>query len=324
MHIKVNTGTTGSLDMTKINFYPYNTGIWDANGFDLDMSYSKIYMVSYGWRFDSNYIDLAHAVIQGGSYGGIITKHILFSGNIYMYARVSSVLTNAKLNGFEIQTNEIGVELENVKSDSPIRINFVDVTGNNPVKIIDCKCSRFYPYLWADNDLTDLGTDVYEVRNLETTGSASFTFYRPNMKEFRFYDLIDSYHAGNENPGMDWRAGTEDCQVLLFHKLDLKIIDKSNNAISGVSIVLKDKNGTIVLTDTTDGNGEVGDDIKSMVITHGGSRFASVYTTQNPFTIKIKKAGYQTYKTKFTLDSKTDWTITMKQISINIDSEVLC
>ena len=106
--------------------------------------------------------------------------------------------------------------------------------------------------------------------------------------------------------------------IWLDYTFDLKVIDANNNNISGASVILKDKNGTEIINTTTDANGTIAStEVNAKVWSHTNDTGTKQYidfvdedlTDYNDFTLEIKKAGYQTYTKKFTLDKKIDWVI---------------
>ncbi|MDO8733523.1 MAG: hypothetical protein Q7L55_13295, partial [Actinomycetota bacterium] len=73
--------------------------------------------------------------------------------------------------------------------------------------------------------------------------------------------------------------------------LDLKVVDSANVAIAGASVVLKDTNGTTILSETTDANGLIGQqtvttDVFKYSATNTGAR-----TNFNTFSLTVTKSG---------------------------------
>lgn len=108
---------------------------------------------------------------------------------------------------------------------------------------------------------------------------------------------------------------------------DVKVQDEKENSISGATVTLWDKNGTQVFSLTTDANGEITQQIVSVWTAEQKVEVPvvneTVETDYNPFTIKISKAGYETYKYSFTFKKKVDWTIKLKHSNVCIDQEVM-
>lgn len=104
------------------------------------------------------------------------------------------------------------------------------------------------------------------------------------------------------------------------YTFNLKVTDKDGNNINGASVKIWDKDSNLVVNITT-----ASGVIVEQTVNYGYYFFTtgSVLQSYSPHTIQISKAGYQTYEKKFTLDKKVDWTLALKRISINVDSEVI-
>ena len=105
------------------------------------------------------------------------------------------------------------------------------------------------------------------------------------------------------------------------YTLNLKVLDINQNNIENATVVLKDKDDTQIFSLTTNASGE----ITEQTVSYGyyTQTSGSVLQSYSPHIITIKKAGYDTYKKKFTLDDKINWTIALKRSTINIDGEVI-
>jgi hypothetical protein len=86
------------------------------------------------------------------------------------------------------------------------------------------------------------------------------------------------------------------------YTMDLKVVDEGNVAISGATVVLKDKDGTQSFSTTTDASGL----ITQQTVTRGyyAQTNGNTITDANPFTLTISKSGYLTKTMKFTLTTK--------------------
>lgn len=93
------------------------------------------------------------------------------------------------------------------------------------------------------------------------------------------------------------------------YEFDIKVQDKDGNAVNGVAVKIWDKDGALVVDTTTNASGV----IPTQTISRGYYNQANGNTLQeySPHTIQISKAGYETYKKKWTLDDKTDWIIAL-------------
>lgn len=110
--------------------------------------------------------------------------------------------------------------------------------------------------------------------------------------------------------------------LIAKYSFDLKVIDKDENPINTATVKMWDKDSNLVVDTTTNVSGV----ITTQELNYG--RWAlvgavTVLTLQTPHLIRIEKAGYTTYEADFTLEEKIDWTIALKTIAINIDSEVI-
>jgi len=144
---------------------------------------------------------------------------------------------------------------------------------------------------------------------------------------FPFYDC-DFPAYGNNNHPVVWWSNTQgyDNQIDIYRSISLNIINKNNEPLEDVTVKLYDKNNSLLFTETTDVNGDITKQdvvVTEITKTAGGESRDSDYNDLNPFTLEISKAGYETYKKKFTFDKKIEWVISLKRISINIDNEVI-
>lgn len=120
-------------------------------------------------------------------------------------------------------------------------------------------------------------------------------------------------------------TGAGDKYVYRKFTLDLKVIDKDNNPVSGASVKIDNVDGTNVVNVTTYANGTIDQQTitayqKWWVYAEGWAMHEKDF---NDFTLQISKAGYQTYTKKFTLDEEIDWRIALTPARIHIDQECL-
>jgi len=108
-----------------------------------------------------------------------------------------------------------------------------------------------------------------------------------------------TFYWGYASPGKIYRQYT----------FTLKVVDTAGNPIPGASVKIWDKNNNLVVDETTDANGE----IPEQTLTYGyyNQAHGNTPVMQTPHTIRIAKAGYQTYEKQFTLDKKIDWMIAL-------------
>lgn len=93
------------------------------------------------------------------------------------------------------------------------------------------------------------------------------------------------------------------------YEFDLRVIDKDENNINGATIKIWDLNNNLVVNTTTNASGV----IATQTLNYGYYNYAggNTPTMKTPHTIQISKVGYETYKKKWTIDKKTDWTIAL-------------
>lgn len=79
---------------------------------------------------------------------------------------------------------------------------------------------------------------------------------------------------------------------------DVNVVDDTNTAISGATVVLKDKDNNTVFSTTTDANG----DITQQWVTYlSNTQAGGGELTMSPFTLTITKTGYDTYTRTLTI-----------------------
>ena len=91
--------------------------------------------------------------------------------------------------------------------------------------------------------------------------------------------------------------------------------DSNGNLLVGASIILKNVDGTTVVSETTDSNGEISDVVLSNMWTYTRpvSAIVQVKKDYSPFTLYITKDGYETYSGEVNVDSKTTLSVTLKE-----------
>jgi len=132
--------------------------------------------------------------------------------------------------------------------------------------------------------------------------------------------------------------GTRNLQLWRVNTVKIKVVDENGDPIQGAKVTIENKDGVISNPETettlenieTDANGEINEKVivRLWDITYDDAGSGGyVYPTgedQNPFTITIKKSGYETYQAKVTIDSPVDWTIKLKRskpIRISFDGK---
>lgn len=333
MVIDINPGASGTLDMTDTNIYFYNTALATSEVEDakIDMTRSKYYLVGYGVRFNTNGIILDDAVIQKGDYGGIPVRAYAFSSNVYIYYRSYTQASNAFFSGFETQVYE-GANMENVNAES-VRINNVDLSGNNPLRIIDCSGTRFLIVNTVSRNLTGTGLNVSEVRNFKIKeGELAYDmigFYPTSNNEiFNLYDFqpYSNYRLSNNtdddharprwqySPG-EWR---------LHHNISVEAITSNGIPIENATYTVYDNQDNMIYQNTTSSSGGTWGDILTMRITKNmsGGEYDSIYNSSNPLRIVVNKSGYSTYEISTNITKKTTLVAPLSERNWNYSSEL--
>ena len=324
-HIALMGGTTGTLNLQNKNIYPMQVGMWNFEpNATFDLNHSGIYLVGYGWRFNTKYMNLTHAQVMNGAFGGIPGQSMLWSGNTYEYIYNSTVIDNAKIENSEMQIYE-GSTLNNVRGGS-FRINRINYGGAGKTTILNCVGTKFL-FLY-NTDWTGWGKDIYEIRNFHGIGGSYDMHVYYNSKEHRVYDFKGekgmSVNGSYDKPYVRWRSPTTDNTVVkLYHLLDFHIINESGTDIENATITVYDKDDNQLWTDTTDSDGKASEDILTTTVSYGGGgSYSSTYTSKNPLRIVVQKSGYKKIEFKETVEEKReDWAITLKRASIQIDQE---
>jgi hypothetical protein len=126
---------------------------------------------------------------------------------------------------------------------------------------------------------------------------------------------VDCYVVNADDGGVAWTFSwvTSTGRVFRQYEFDLNVTDKDGNSISGATVTLKDKNGTVVFSVSTAADGT----IATQTISRGYYDQAHGNTLQeySPHTLTITKTGYQTYSKKFALSAKTNWDVKLAKWS---------
>jgi hypothetical protein len=97
------------------------------------------------------------------------------------------------------------------------------------------------------------------------------------------------------------------------YTFDLKVTDKDQNAISGATVTVKDKDGNTVFSVTSNASG----DIATQTVSRGyyDQTHGDTLQEYSPHTLTITKEGYQTYTGNLTLSQKTNRTIALQPLT---------
>jgi len=139
------------------------------------------------------------------------------------------------------------------------------------------------------------------------------------IKNYKIINEIYSFYCFGMNTDLcvidsdgDWTIKwffTNNGKIHRQYSFDLKVTDKEGGNINGATVKIWDKDSNLVVDTTTGADGT----ISTQTITRGYYNQANGDTLQDasPHLIKIEKAGYTTYETNFTIEEKTDWTISL-------------
>ena len=138
----------------------------------------------------------------------------------------------------------------------------------------------------------------------------NYKIMNEEVRAFKPWSLHDDFFVIDTecNWTFEW-VSSSGGKVWRQYTFNLKVVDKNGNSIPNASVKIWDKNNNLVVDETTDANGE----IPEQTLTYGyyDQDHGNTPVMQTPHTIRIAKAGYQTYEKKFTLDKKIDWMIAL-------------
>jgi len=121
-----------------------------------------------------------------------------------------------------------------------------------------------------------------------------------------------------------WKSVVPERKVFRQYTVNLKVVDRNGNPIEGANVVLKDKDGNVVFSETTNSEGK----IPEQTVTYGyyqreGDGYYNhddIFTSYSPHTLTISHQNYPSREFKFTLDKKIDWTIALKDKPTSVGS----
>jgi hypothetical protein len=177
-------------------------------------------------------------------------------------------------------------------------------------------------YVSGDYAGVEICTGTFDANTLEANqygivGFSSYGFTFSNGKiqgstiaDIRPYQItVDLYLVNVESVWTFAWVPTSTAKVYRQYEFDLAVTDVAGAAIASATVTLKDKDGNVVFTTTTDALGV----IATQTVSRGYYNQANGNTLQeySPHTLTISKAGYVTYTEIFTLSAKTAWTISL-------------
>lgn len=302
LHLWVSSGTTGSLDLEYMDFYFYQCIVLNSSStFTMNMTSSRMNVVTYGWRCDTQYCDYTNATIQGGAYGNIrasrmhdrTTSAYLYSGNIYVFAKTTSIMTGVIVRGLQMQIYA-GTTIEDANL-STLRVNTINTIDKTTVK--NTEMSLFY-ILYNVNWATFTPLTDYEFRGITTSNVTYDLVHYYDTGYIYVYDFnglggYNTYGSWNK-PRIRWISGLNGGgKYKFFRDLQLLIIDENGTAVPSASIVINNKDGVLLTSGISDGNGKWNEDIQVSDVQHDGiSQYGNIHTMNTPFEIIISKTGY--------------------------------
>lgn len=195
------------------------------------------------------------------------------------------------------------VQLQNLYNVDINNVNFTDVSYGAFWDVISgCVMNDIYAF--------DGGTQSFfysALNNISATVSNSklygfkYVYYAANVGNGTLY-LIN---VTSDNWAFNWVVSSQ--KVMRQYTFDLTVTDKDNNPLNNAAITLKDKNGTVVSSVSTNESGQ----ITTQTVTRGyyAQPTGNVLQDYGPHTLTITKAGYQTYQKTLILGDKVTWEI---------------
>jgi len=131
-------------------------------------------------------------------------------------------------------------------------------------------------------------------------------------------------------PVVQWYSANGMNPVELKFSVNIKVLDAYNNPISGATVKMTNTNGATVINTTTSASGVITEQfVIRTTLAHkagSGNGYGAAYTDQvnyNPFTLEIRAAGWETYRSTMTITDKFNMQITLQRASVQVDQEVL-
>jgi hypothetical protein len=171
-------------------------------------------------------------------------------------------------------------------------------------------------------------TEYIDVRNLKVINQDNIIYtynYNAEGKPYgaRFIDLdvseCDNPYFDQNNSGGEYPTYNK-----VAYSVNFKITDENGDALEDATVTMKDTDDTTVFSETTDGDGEITEQIVDSLVAYsdGTSRVRFYFNTPDvnwikkyPFSLEISKTGYETYRAEgLSLDSPKSETITLKSV----------
>jgi len=240
-------------------------------------------------------------------------------GGSFSYFRVDGCvgkIWNSELHSILLMGNATNldiynVELGNFPQDSIVPpFMYFDVGSGSMEKITVVNCAYAAIHFWY----------------------AGFTIKNLVARDIR-NALVLLRFARNESFAIDWDVDWSgnilegsligDFKLWRQYSFNVRVQDERDNPISNAQVILKDNNGNIVYSETTDELGRTPIQVLNWgYYTLSNNNYVEYPST--PHTLIVTKQGYRKYKAKIELTKKLiDFPIVLEKESINIDQEVL-
>ena len=291
------------------------------------------------------------------SFTGIVTLIEIENSGHFRLGEIIDETNRTTSNGCYLYMTSSYGNLVRLYDTAELELLSSTINGNPSVKIemrSDSNFIRFWNSLILHTQTTANGgiaqADLYRI-TIQQTGGVLFNFLYGNdiaitdsSTGLRLSNVESPLTINNVrmiNEGTSFKCSWVDADVYAInteckwifewassvgkvwrqYTFNLKVVDKNGNPIPNASVKIWDKNNNLVVDETTDANGE----IPEQTLTYGyyDQDHGNTPVMQTPHTIRIAKAGYQTYEKKFTADDKIDWRIALKHSNVCVDQEVM-
>jgi hypothetical protein len=273
----------------------------------------------------------------------------------YEYSFVSSPIATTNLYNstftWIINYSRLYVNKGTIRSCKLTNTYYLQVSGNVTLSDIVINAGVGAGFYTTNNAVivSDLRLENVGIGVLTSGGGSDPSYTNANNSKFIRLNAIDCtydaslYTSGRAMILVDpiktpvstrleayWTSGAL-YKIYLDYTINIKIINKDNNAISGATVVMKKTDGTQMFSVITAADGTITQQqVTSKYWSHTwtGTPTYSPFsdadiTDYNPFTLIISRSGYKTYTTKFTFDSKLNWKLTLAKLMDNNFSKLV-
>ena len=286
---------------------------------------------NYGQWFARTDLPVSGLKLQG--YFGIFNNDCKLFSNIECSYQYLAYWANSRIDTFAFLNNSYQIYENHAGfTDNFIDCLFPNTTDSDKLPVISWKNQTSTVQLWnsillkvldEDGNSIPNATIVIKDKNGNTiTDFAGKSTYTTDNAGVLFSEKISITGATSTTITDSSKSWTTN------QWLGYNIFIASGNGINQKAKVLSNTATTITITEPFLVTPSVGDyagiitEIKTTVMTYGGSQYVSSKNILNPFTITISKTGYETYFAKQTLSAPTNQTITLKKaVPLLIDNQ---